>query len=458
MLELRQYQKELIDKIKSEMLRGRRSILAVLGCGGGKSLIQAEIARAAADKGNHILFLVHRKELVQQITETFTRQGVDMKLCTVGMVQTLCRRCGKLTAPAMIITDEAHHSLAKSYTTIYDSFPDAYRIGFTATPVRLDGKGLCSVYESMVEGVSTRWLIDNGYLADYRAYGVQLIDTSKLHRRAGEFVQQEVDALLANKAIYGDVFDTWRRIAYGKKTIIYCASVKSSCETAETFEKYGITSASLDGSARQIERQRTIDKFRAGEITVLCNVDLFGEGFDVPDCECVVMLRPTLSLSLHIQQSMRSMRYKEGKTAIIIDHVGNIYRHGFPDEPREWQLKDREKRIRGGAGEAYKSKIRQCGKCLAVVPSKCVVCPCCGSQLTAGREELERRQAEITELKLSDFQKRDYNDYKQLKTFDELNLFRKARGYKFMWVLRKCVELGIPYPDNYRYMARRFLM
>lgn len=455
MIKLRSYQKDLIKAIKREMCSGKKSVCAVLGCGGGKSIIQAEIARAAVDKGNRVLFLIHRKELAEQIKDTFRRYGVNLDLCDICMVQTISRHIDKLSEPSLIITDESHHSAASGYRKIYDAFPDALRIGFTATPSRLGGGGLNTVFDSMVEGVSTKWLIDNNFLAPYKYYSVKLVDTSKLHRRAGEYIQSEIDALMANKAIYGDVLNSWRRFAGGKKTIVYCASVKSSKESANEFQNSGINAAHLDGTTLKADRERIIQDFRDGKITVLCNVDLFGEGFDVPDCECVVLLRPTLSLTVHIQQSMRSMRYKDGKTAIIIDHVGNVFRHGFPDDIREWQLEEKEKKKKDSVG--CSGFVRQCGKCFAAVPSSYEICPYCETPLKAGREELAHREAEMEELSREKYKKADYSEYRNCKSFDELRTFGKARGYKFAWCVRKCIELGIPYPPKYDYMARRFI-
>lgn len=455
MVKLREYQKDLINQIKNEMREGKKSVCAVLGCGGGKSIIQGMIAKSATDKGNRVLFLIHRKELAEQIEKTFTDCGVNLTLCDICMVQTAARHIDKLLRPELIITDEAHHSAAAGYKKIYAEFPDALRIGFTATPARLGGGGLNTVFDSMVEGVSTKWLIDNHYLAPYKYYSVKLVDTAGLHRRNGEYIQSEVEALMSNKAIYGDVMNTWHKFADRRKTIVYCSSVKSSTETAEHFKKAGIAAAHLDGKTPKAERERIISEFRNGNVTILSNVDLFGEGFDVPDCECVILLRPTLSLTVHIQQSMRSMRYRDNKTAIIIDHVGNVFRHGLPDDVREWSLEEKEQRK--DKCEKYRSFARQCGKCFATLPAAYNICPYCGTELKSERGELEQKEAEIEEITRETLKNAPYSDYLKCRTFDELNAFRKARGYKFAWTLRKCVEMGIPYPPQYNYTVRRFI-
>lgn len=189
---------------------------------------------------------------------------------------------------------------------------------------------------------------------------------------------------------------------------------------------------------------------RNGKITVLCNVDLFGEGFDVPDCEAVVLLRPTKSLTLFIQQSMRSMRYKRGKTAIIIDHVGNIFRHDFPDSPREWSLKTKKSKTKAMV------KIRQCPVCLSVYPSGTEKCDECGHIFEKNqRADITAVDGNIVEITPEETLKaKPYDFYKQIKDFDTLKMFQKAKKYKFAWCLHKAIELGIPIPGKYEQVLR----
>ena len=250
--------------------------------------------------------------------------------------------------------------------------------------------------------------------------------------------------------IYGSTVDEYIRLANGKKTIVYLASVEASKQTAAEFQSRGIFAAHLDGATDKTTRAETIEKFRNGEITVLCNVDLFGEGFDVPDCECVVLVRPTKSLTLYIQQSMRSMRYKPNKTALIIDLVANCYTHGLPDDVREWTLKAKK---RGGKNTVT---IRECPECFYVMPASVITCPECGYQFTPKehkeREQLDMQMKEINRSEMLAAKPYDY--FKKIKTFDEMVAFQKAKKYKFAWVLHKCVEQGIEIPEKYNYMRR----
>lgn len=448
-MELREYQTELIDNIRSSIRSGNRSIVSVLGCGGGKSVIQAEISRSATSRRNKVLFLVHRKELCEQITNTFTAQGVDMDRCSVSMVQTVSRHIDKLPEPQIIITDEAHHSTANSYKKIYDAFPDALRLGFTATPCRLNKGGLGEVYDDLITSVSTRWLIDNHYLSPYKYYSVKLADTSGLHVKAGDYKADEVAELMQNKEIYGETVKQWERLAKNKKTIAYCASVEAAEKTAEQFRQAGYTAAALSGSTPKELRTKIMQEFRDSKIMILTNCELFGEGLDVPDCECTVLLRPTQSLTLYIQQSMRSMRYMPGKTAVIIDHVGNCYLHGLPDDDREWTLEPKKK-------QDNMVKIRECPNCFSVYPPTLQKCPYCGHEAV---KEIQRKDKAVVEIDLVEMKRQD--DIRNtklrdavLETWPQVVEFQKLHGYKFAWCIRYAAMNDIPIPHKYDNMRR----
>ena len=457
MIPLRPYQQELVDNIRQALKQGRHSVCAVLGCGGGKSVIQGNIAASATARGNRVLFVVHRKELCQQITNTFAACGVDFNLCTVGMVQTICRRLAKTEPPKLILVDECHHILSQSYMSILQHFPSAVVLGFTATPQRMNEGGLGTVFEQLIESVSTEWLIENHYLAPYKYYGVQLADASKLHTKNGDYDKAEVEQLMNRSAIFGSAVENWLRLAKGKQTIVYCSSIATSEGTAEAFREHGVNCMHLDGKTPQASRQAAVEAFRRGEITVLCNVDLFGEGFDVPDCECVVLMRPTKSLTLHIQQSMRSMRTSPGnpdKVALILDHVGNFTRHGLPDDVREWTLEAKAKKKKD------ELSVKQCPVCFAVVKSAVKECPYC--KYVWEKEEREGPEV-IEDVILREVEHLPYNMHMECKTWEQLELFRRThkradgKMFKFAWSLHKAVQLQIAVPLCYRAVALRLL-
>lgn len=431
---LRSYQNDLVENVRGAWHEGYRAPCIVLGCGGGKSCIVAEIARRTTFNGKRVLFLVHRKELVDQITATFTRWGVLMDLCIVGMVQTITRRLKKIQKPALIITDENHHSLAASYKRIYEHFSDVPRVGVTATPVRLNGDGLGDVNDKLIIGKSTKWLIANGFLAPYDYYAPSVADLTGLHTRRGEYVQADIDKAMIQNKVFGDVIAYYRKLANGKKAICYCASIRHSKATAQAFCDAGIIARHIDGDTPKNERDRIINAFRKGEITILCNVDLISEGFDVPDCECSILLRPTHSLTLYIQQSMRCMRYREGKRAIIIDHVGNYARHGMPDDDREWTLAKKEKRKRAETERENSESVIQCPECFFTFAKENAengCCPHCGMPLPKRTRKLTTDEdAEL--IKVEGFHL-DFETPDDCHTYDELLRYAKRRGYKPGW-------------------------
>lgn len=448
---LRAYQEELVSRVRKAWLKGKKAPCIVLPCGGGKSVIVAEIAKRTTEKHNHVLFLVHRRELCEQIENTFRKWGVDMLRCRVMMVQTAARRIDKMSAPSLIITDENHHSLASTYKKVYEAFPNAYRVGVTATPVRLDGSGLSDVNDELIIGVSARWLIENSCLAPYDYYAPSLVDLTGIKIKKGDYDVSSVENLMLRKAVFGDAIKYYKQLAKGRQAVCYCTSVRHSMETAMQFNLAGIEAAHIDGSTPKAERKRIIEDFRRGAIDILCNVDLISEGFDVPDCECAILLRPTQSLTLYIQQSMRCMRYRKGKRAVIIDHVGNYARFGMPDADREWTLESRKKQKR----ELEKSdeiNIKQCPECCCVFSSKdesgaaVTVCPNCGYEFPKKqRSEIEQEQAELKKI---DGFVLDFKTPDECHSYSELLDYAKSHGYKSGWAFYQAKKRGMITSDG----------
>jgi superfamily II DNA or RNA helicase len=410
-----------------------------LWLGSGKSVVISEIIRTATLKKNHVLFLIHRREIRNQIEETLLNNDVDMNYVELGMVQTVVRRLDKTREPKIIVVDESHHAPASSYRKIFDHFSDAPRISFTATPIRLNGSGLGDVNDILIEEVSTKWLIENNYLSPYKYYAPKLIDTEKLKLNSlREFSSTSVDAAINEKKIYGDVIKHYRKLADGEQAIAYCHSVEASKETAEAFNQHGIKARHLDGKTPQVERDEIIKKFRDRKLKVITNVDIISEGFDIPDCSTVIMLRPTQSLSLFIQQSMRGMRYRPGKTSIIIDHVGNVNEHGLPDDDREWSLEGKKK----SSGGKAENPVKQCENCFMTVPSQTRICPECEHEFAIEETEYDHDEsAELEEVTESPIVM-DFREPEDCKSMKELAELGKNRGYKPGWSYFQGKRLG----------------
>lgn len=446
-MKLRDYQLELINKAYESLSKGNKRVMIQSPAGSGKSVTMSEIARRATDKGNRVLFVVHRRELVNQIKETFRLNNVDMNLCHVGMIQTVTNQVkrGSLKTPSLILVDEAHHGLAKTYTRIYEAFENAIVLGFTATPWRMSNKGFTEVFDDLIIGKSVQWLIDNHRLAPFKYYSKKLINTEKLKRNStGDYSNDSIELAMEN-TIFGDVVGHYKKFAENKKTIVYTHSVESSKQVADRFVSEGYAAMQVDGKTPKHERAFAMEQFRAGHIRILVNAELYGEGVDVPDCECVVLVRPTESLTLFIQQTMRAMRYMPNKEAIIIDHVGNYSRHGLPTTEHDWTEHFK--------GQNKKSKentvvVKECESCYGVYQGNDAKCPYCGHVhiVERIREELDiDEKAELQEITEADVFTLNLKEPKDCKSMQELIDLGKSRGYKKPqgWAFYQAKSLGI---------------
>lgn len=387
------------------------------------------------------MFLVHRRELVEQIRQTFIQNNVDIDLVHFGMVQTVVNRIKRddIETPSLIITDESHHALANSYRKIYDYFKDVPKIGFTATPVRLNGSGLGDVNDKIIEGPKVQWLIENKRLAPFKYYAPNDLDRSKLKMNSiREFSNASISNAMERK-IYGNAVKHYEKLADGEQAIAYCHNIESSIRTAEEFNSHGIPAAHIDAKTPKAERDAIIDRFRRGEIKVLSNVEIIGEGFDVPDCSTVILLRPTKSLSLYIQMAMRGMRYRPNKTAIIIDHVNNVEEHGLPNYPHEWSLNVKKNK----STKENMVIVKTCKECLYTWEAKgnSNKCPNCGHI-----EEVETKEIDIDETaelkELNTAITLDFREPEDCKNMKELHELAKNKNYKSGWVYIQAKRMG----------------
>lgn len=383
MINLRPYQNQMIDDVGYEFNSGHKRVCMVGPCGCGKTVMVGWMAAGTCLAGRRVLFLVHRQELIDQSSATFTDMSICHgiiaakqspqydKLAQVASVQTVVRRLDKMPAPDYIIIDEAHHVLASTYRKILDYYPDAYVLGVTATPERMGGQGLGDVFQSLTMGPSVKELIEWGNLAPFDLYAPPAkFDASLLRVKFGDYVREDLQMAMDDNTIIGDLIDSYHKYANGLKAIVYCVSLQHSEHVAERFRKAGISAAHIDGETPKIVREQVIRDFRSGRVRVLCNVDLISEGFDVPSAGAVILARPTQSLTLYIQQAMRAMRPDSdnpNKRAVIIDHVGNVFRHGMPDDEREWSLESKKKRKKQASIIRYRSRFaRSVTKCIGL--------------------------------------------------------------------------------------------
>jgi len=444
MLQLRPYQQGLIDGVRNEFKQGRRKTCVVAPCGAGKTIIMAWLAQQTAVKGNSVLFAVHRQELIEQSSSTFVKLKINHGIIApgipnidepiqIGSIFTVARRLHRIQPPSVIIFDEAHHCKANTWIKVMEAFPQAYVIGLTATPARMGGQGLGDIFQSLLLGPSVKELIDWGNLSRFKYFAPPVkADLNGLRVKYGEYVRSEVALRMDKSEIIGDVIEQYQKLCPEKRAIAYCVSVAHSEHTAQMFRDAGIQAQHIDGETQSGVRAAAIESFRRGEIKVLCNVDLISEGFDVPAMEAVLLLRPTQSLTLHIQQSMRPMRpdtENPEKVAVIIDHVGNCYRHGLPDEDREWTLESKPK-----SKQTREVSLRVCPKCYGAHPPK-PVCPYCQYKYVAEHEGPTQRKGNLVEIdEIERIRKKQ--EVGRARSISDLEKIALERGYNLRWITK----------------------
>lgn len=426
---LRDYQHDLYAKTVEAFKEGHHRPLVVAPCGAGKSYLFAEMIRRTRGEA---LVLTHRQELKAQHEQLFRQQAISN--ARVAMVLTEANRLGQYPKPALIVTDEAHLSRSNSWMKVIEYY-DTWTVGFTATPVRLDGKPLGDIFDALVEGVDTKWLIDHQRLAPYEYYAPTVVETDGLRTVAGDYVVADLEKLMLERAIYGNVIESYQRFAPGERAICYCVSVQHARSTASAFHSAGIRAEFLSAGTPAKRRGQIMDDFRAGKITVLCNVGIISEGVSIDEVTCCMLLRPTESVALGIQQMMRCMRYLPGKTAKIIDFVGNYTRVGLPDEPREWSLEKTlsKRRKLNDQGDFY---IRCCPECFMTFQTA-PVCPFCGAVYPIHPRELQAHEeielAKITAeeaARIAAAKKIARREQGKAQSFEDLVALGKKRGYK----------------------------
>ena len=437
-LTLRPYQTQLIDDIRAKWDSGAQNVLAVMPTGAGKTVA---FSKLNAD-GERSCTIVHRQELVGQISRTYALTGIYHNIIapqsvinycisqhvkttgrnfydprasvSVAGVDTLIRRfkpgdpwCNSIRRWT---TDEAAHLLQENkWGKAVALFPNAKGLGVTATPIRADKKSLHAdqhgVFHAMVQGPGMRDLIGIGMVCEYRVIASQTgIDEALLRiGSTGDFTSASTKAARKSEII-GDVVETYQRHVPGRQAIVFNVDVQDARDTADRFVAEGIKAASLDATSNDSLRQLQFDQFASGELQVLTNVDLFSEGVDLPSCDVVIMARPTASFGLFCQQFARCLTPAPGKDfGWVIDHVGNVVRmaakHGLPDTPRTWTLWQDETRKANGNPDAV--PVRVCPECLLTYEAVVFACPHCGAaHVPAGRSSPDQVDGVLSEMSL----------------------------------------------------------
>lgn len=346
------YQEAVIpDVLRS--LRPDNPTLLVAPTGSGKTIMAAEIALHFRT----VLLVAHRTEIVEQAR---TEMGKNVQCMSIH--QALHHGPPQVD---LLIIDEAHRSMASTYREIVKKYQGAAVLGLTATPRRTDGQGLIDVFDEIVECSSVKELVESGHLVPYFALEAPdeaLSQLAAMKKQRGDYVTRELSALMNCPRLVGDVVREYKKHGTGRKAVAFAVSIDHSKAMTEAFIATGIRAAHLDGRAPKAVREAALKDLAEGRLDVLCNVNLFTEGWDCPSVSCVIMARPTASLTLYLQSVGRGMRTSPGKESLLIlDHAGNIERHGEPDEKRAWSLESEAQRAKREAEIAELERLHALG-------------------------------------------------------------------------------------------------
>lgn len=465
---LRNYQLQLLADLRTA-LKTHRRVCAVMPTGAGKGQVIGAIAQGAAAKGRRVLVLAHRSELIEQLNGTLRAWGqqsdviapgnpFEGRQVAVGSVQTVARRLEQLQTPDLIIQDEAHHLIAGNlWGQIISAWSNAHLIGTTATPERLDGKGLGveagGFFEALVLGPSAAELVEQGWLARPHVYSWP---SAKGHRpegqdprdqgpeRQSEFDIQAAAQVFGDRAAIGDAISHYRRRLHPATAIVFCCTTAHAEQLAGAFRGSGFRAAAVSGTTPAALRRHLIAGLGTGEVEVLTSCMLISEGTDIPSVGGAILLRPTASLSLYLQMVGRALRPAPGKDgAVILDHVGNAHRHGLPTEERTWTLAGRYRR------QGVAIPIKDCPHCFCSCPSAAQLCPDCGHLFLVVEREEQRRGLQQLEGELALFSGRARHRPKPsqpqqqrprpqspsagCRSLEELLRREQERGYKTGW-------------------------
>ena len=319
-MQLRDYQNSAISNVRKSFQAKHRSVLLTLPTGAGKTVIFSEITRLAGLKGASVLILVHRKELIDQAGDKLTKANVKYGIIAAGRkesksnvqvasVQTLINRLNNPDQFDLIIIDEAHHAVANSWRKIFDFYKSSIKLGVTATPMRMTGAGLGEIFDNLIVGSTIPELVEQKYLAEHEVYAPpNKLNLDKIRTIRGDYSKKEVEDELDKVDIVGDAVENYRRLGQNKPAIAFCISVKHGQYVTNKFKQAGYTAELITGSMKSDDRKTLIDNFKDGKVQILVSIDVVSEGFDVEGCYVAILLRPTQSEALYIQQVGRVLK------------------------------------------------------------------------------------------------------------------------------------------------------
>ena len=435
---LRDYQTRALTEIETRFSLGARRVLLVSPVGSGKTAMFVDYLR----NYRTTIVIVHRKELLDQASKRLDTLGVphgiimsghpryDPKIpVQVASIQTLVRR--PKPEAELVILDEAHHARAKSWEMVLGSYKDSRVLGVTATPWRIDGRGLGDVFETAVVAAEPMELVTAGWLAPVTGFGYDLPDLSDVKVSHGDYNEKQLGGVMSKPRIVGNIVEQWQQHAAGLSTVVFAVSLEHSRILQAQFQAAGASAEHVDGATPKAEREAILRRVATGQTRVLLNVGILTEGTDIPNLKCAVLARPTKSTGLYIQMVGRVRRPFNGVVARVHDHAGCLQAHLLPDSPRDYSLTTQTKR-------APIEPLRTCKKCLAIYdPQADSTCPACGHENVAAPRVGPDVVADGKELSFEEIAQSD--SYKQ-QEFEKLKAIGERRGFKPGWAFYRFKE------------------
>lgn len=473
---LRPYQTRALGDIRVSFARKNRRVLLQLPTGGGKTRIIAEVVRLAQAKGNRVVLLAPRRELVYQIRAALLREGIKagvimagerpdlyarVNVCSFDTLHARAIQRDKIRLPKgeLVVVDEAHLAVADGRQEILSQYDEAKHLLVTATPARGDGRGLCEIADDIVIGATMAELIEQQYLLPLRYFAPSEPDLKKIKlNKDGDYQEKALGKVMDDPKLVGDIVDNWERIARDRSTVVFCVNRKHSRHITEEFTARGYTAEHLDGETPVDERAAILARVGSGETQILCNVFVASYGLDIPRLSCAVLARPTKNLTLYLQTVGRVMRpFRDQEDGIIIDHAGAIKENGFADDNHPWSLDGKEKikdRMERQKKEGNEAKELVCPNCSNVF-KRSHVCPKCGHQVVPATEKLPVHEADLEEIargKETVAQKRNRTTPKEDKArfYSELRLYAQQKGRAEGWAAHVYKEAFSVWPNAHR--------
>jgi superfamily II DNA or RNA helicase len=438
MYKLRDYQQSVYNSIK-KAFKTQKKLVIVLPTRSGKTVLFSEIARKFENANKPVLILTHRQEIFEQTFDKLTDfkisagqikrgKALSKNLIQLGMIQTVhnlikrqeriknehkFKNVDLIRKPALIVIDEVHHSTSNTWKAVLNYFDDVPRFGFTATPERLDGSGLVELFETLIIGKSTQWMIDNYWLSNPVHLRPQSsLDKENLKKRAGDYDKRSMSEIMKKHVVCGQVVKYYRVFFNGAPVIVFCCTIDHAEKMTEAYKADGWRAVVIHGKMTKAQRNEAMGGFKTGKYQILLSVDLIGEGVDVPACAGVQILRKTASLALYLQMAARGLTpiYADGynledKTqrrialqkgkpnSIILDHAGNYWNHGKITKTRDWSINHKKRNNR----EKTKIKKVECPKCHFTWEIGTKICQYCGFNFQIAAQE--KKEFEMIELK-----------------------------------------------------------